>query len=109
MLICPNRLSPPARPSDIWDRINSVAKAIDIEAKNPHITALQIHRRNASAENIRSQSLKDYYRVNVFNGFLNHVVSELYTRIAESEEHTSLIAADAIVPSKLGSLQPKHL
>lgn len=91
----------------LWDRITSMAKAIDVTINKPRTTVLQRHRANATSENSQDQSAIDYYRINVFYTFVDHVLLELDTRFEQKEP--GLIAADVLVPSNLDTLEPHHV
>jgi hypothetical protein len=60
----------------------------------PRTTASLRHRANAGLPN---QSASDYYRVNVFYSFVDHVVQELDTRF--NNQHKGITAAQVLVPS----------
>lgn len=72
----------------------SIAMMINIEPAKPHSTGRQEHR-----SNVPSGSVEEYYKLNFFYPFLDHVVSHMKQRF----------------PSKLGNamlgayLTPKHL
>ena len=64
----------------LWTRTEILAKQIDVEIVKPRTTASQRHRGNAAAGDVRiilKQSPKDYYRINVYYTFIDHVVSQL--------------------------------
>ena len=50
------------------------------------------------------QTAKDYFRINIYYPFIDHVVGELEHRF-DSSKHAGLIAANGLVPKNLESLQ----
>ena len=104
-----NKVRAPDMWIKLWDCILSVANANDIEVGKPRTTASQKHRAHASLDNTKSQSPQDYYRINVYFAFIDHVVLELNTRSEILEEHKGLIAANALVPTNLESLQQEQV
>ena len=65
---------------------------------------LQCHQANAGAAD---QSSSDYYRINVYYPFIDHVVKELETRF--SSDHEGLIAVHYLVPVHLPQLSQDHI
>ena len=65
---------------------------------------IQSHRANAGAVN---QSSCDYYRINVYYPFIDHVIQELDTRF--SNEHEGLIAARYLIPFYLNDLSQEKI
>ena len=61
-------------------------------------TSLQCHRANANAD----KSPSDYFKVNLYFPFIDHVIQELDTRFLN--EHTELIAAENLIPLNLPNL-----
>ncbi len=65
----------------VWNRIDQVASAVGTTIDKPRTARLQCHRANAGA---------DYYRINVYFPFIDHIVKELETRF--SSDHDGLVA-----------------
>jgi len=72
---------------------------VGITISKPRSVRLQRHRANAGAVD---QSPSDYYRINVYYPFIDHVVGELETRF--SSDHEGLIAAQYLIPLYLPQL-----
>ena len=80
----------------VWSKVNHVASAAGITVDKPRIARLQCHRANAGAVD---QSSSDYYRINVYYRFIDHVIKELESRF--SHNHEGLVAVQYLVPSCL--------
>ena len=89
----------------LWQSISSLAETIDLVLSKPRTTGRQVHRANAG----NSQSAKDYFKVNVFLPFLDHVVAELASRFELTPEQTGLIAAESLLPNKLHLLTDQNI
>ena len=72
---------------------------IQVEYIAPRTAKVQCHRANAGASD---QSCSDYYKVNVYYPFVDHVISELDTRF--SDHHEGLVAVQYLVPTLLSKL-----
>ena len=83
----------------IWTRVNQIASTIGITVVKPRTARLQQHRTNAGAPD---QSSSDYYRINVYYPFIDHVFEELKTRF--SSGHEGLVAVQHLVPIHLPQL-----
>ena len=59
----------------VWSRISQVADSIKVTLVKPRTTTVQRHRANAA----HNDQPSDYYRINVFYPFIDHVVGELET------------------------------
>ena len=59
----------------------------------------QVHRSNAGGV---SQSSSDYYKINIYFPFIDHVISELDVRF--SSDHNGLVAAHHLIPQFLSGL-----
>ena len=77
----------------VWKRSEQLASTIGITMQKSRTVQIQSHRANAGAVN---QSSCDYYRINVYYPFIDHVIQELDTRF--SNEHEGLIAAQYLIP-----------
>ena len=84
----------------VWGRIESIAEAVDITITKPRTVSIQRHR--SSAGHDQRQSPKDYFMVNVYYQFIDHIVQELDTRF--SDQHYGLISGQALVPCNLDQL-----
>ena len=82
----------------VWGRIESIAEDVDIT--KPRTVSIQRHRSNAGHD--QRQSPKDYYLVNVYYQFIDHIVQELDKRF--SDQHSGLLSAKALVPCNLDQL-----
>ena len=69
----------------VWSRISQVADSINVTLIKPRTTTVQRHRANAA----HNDQPSDYYRINVFYPFIDHVVGEVETRF--SVQHEGLI------------------
>ena len=83
----------------LWARVLQIASAVGITIIKPRSVGLQRHRANAGAVD---QSPSDYYRINVYYPFIDHVIGELETRF--SSDHEGLIAAQYLIPLYLPQL-----
>ena len=83
----------------VWTRVNHLASATGITVVKPRTARVQCHRANAGASD---QSCSDYYKVNVYYPFVDHVISELDTRF--SDHHEGLVAVQYLVPTLLSKL-----
>ena len=90
-----------ARKDDTWDKvwakIEQIASAVGVTVCKPRTASLQCHRANSGATGCQTPS--DYYRINVYYPFIDHVVEELDTRFAN--EHKGLVAVQHLVPANL--------
>ena len=84
----------------VWKRIESIANVIGVEVRKPRVACIQRHRANAGHS--RDQSSSDYFKINFFYPFIDHVVEELETRFANA--HEGLIAAQSLVPTYLSGM-----
>ena len=82
----------------VWKRIEAMAKDLDINIVKPRTAVTQRHRANGGLE----KTPKDYFRVNNFYPFIDHVVQQCETRF--STKQSSLIAAQALIPANLNDL-----
>ena len=83
----------------LWSRIEVLALSIDLTIVKPKTATIQIHRANAGQVN---QTASDYYRINVYYPFIDHVIEQLETRFCN--EHQEIIAADCLIPQNLHKL-----
>ena len=83
----------------IWTRAMQIANEIDITIQKPRSVTRQVHRSNAGGV---SQSSSDYYKINVYFAFIDHVISELDVRF--SSDHNGLVAAHHLIPQFLSGL-----
>ena len=84
----------------VWTRIRNIAEAISVKVRKPRVVSIQRHRVNAG--HCRDQSSSDYFKVNHFYPFIDHVVQELEIRFTNA--HEGLIAAQSLVPIYLNGL-----
>ena len=89
----------------VWTRIESIADVIGVEARKPRVASIQRHRANASHG--RDQSSSDYFKINFFYPFIDHVVEELETRFPNA--HEGLIAAQSLVPIYLNGMTSEKI
>ncbi len=68
--------------------------AVGTTIDKPRTARLHCHRANAGAVD---QSCSDYYRINVYFPFIDHIVKELETRF--SSDHDGLVAVQYLVPT----------
>ncbi|XP_028395696.1 52 kDa repressor of the inhibitor of the protein kinase-like [Dendronephthya gigantea] len=83
----------------VWERIQTVGNAVEVEITKPRTARNQRHRANSGNAN---QTCEDYYRINVYYPFIDRVVEEIETRFAF--EHKGLLAAQTLVPVYLKTL-----
>ena len=83
----------------VWKRTDQLASAVGITVVKPRTARLQQHRANAGSID---QSSSDYYRINVYYPFVDHVIQELETRF--SGDHEGLLAAQYLIPIYLPQL-----
>ena len=84
----------------VWGRIESITEAVDITITKPRTVIIQRNRSNACHDH--RQSPKDYFLVNVYYQFIDHMVHKLDTRF--SDHHSGLISSQALVPRNLDKL-----
>ena len=77
------------------------SRNVNVTIMKPCTTNIQSHRANA-ARNRVEQSSSNYYKVNVYYSFIDHVIVELETRFSDS--HKGFIAAQYLVPVHLNKL-----
>ena len=87
----------------MWSRISQLADSINDTLIKPRTTTVQRHRANAA----HSDQPSDYYRINVFYPFIDHVVGELETRF--SIQQVGLISAQNLFPLYLPRLTDRHI
>ena len=84
----------------VWKRVNHLSSATGITVVKPRTARVQCHRANAGASD---QNCSDYYKINVYYPFVDHVISELDTRF--SDHHEGLVAVQyLLVPTLLSKL-----
>ena len=88
---------------EVWSRISQVADSINVTLIKPRTTTVQRHRANAA----HNDQPSDYYRINVFYPFIDHVVGELETRFSIQQE--GLITAQNLFPLYLPKLTDRHI
>ena len=81
-----------------------LALSINLTIVKPRIATTQRHR--ANAEQV-SQTPSDYYRINVYYLFIDHVVEQLDTQF--SEEHMEIIAAESLIPLNIANLSENKI
>lgn len=79
----------------MWDRIN-VASSVGVMVAKPRTARMQCHRANAGDVD---QSCSDYYRINVYYSFIDHVIREVETRF--SGDHDGLVTIQYLIPHYL--------
>jgi hypothetical protein len=82
----------------VWSRIEQVATSVGITIDKPRTTGIQRYRANATT----TETPSDYYRINVYYSFIDHVIQELEVRFSNS--HSGLVAAQHLIPAYLSSL-----
>ena len=88
----------------VWQRIEVLSDSIGISIKKPRVADRQTHRANAGTI---SQTDSDYYRINVYFRFIDHILQQLNDRF--TEEHIDVIAAQQLVPGNIENLETSHL
>ena len=93
-----------SRNEECWKKlwattVLQIASAVGISISKPRSVGQQLHRANAGAVD---QSPSDYYRINVYYPFIDHVVDELETRF--SSDHEGLIVAQYLILQHLQQL-----
>jgi hypothetical protein len=61
-----------------WCKIEQLAKVAEVRLEKPRITGRQTHRSNVNV----GDSVADYFRVNVYNAFLDSVIVQLHDRFS---------------------------
>ena len=77
----------------VWSRIEVLASSIDLTIVKPRTATIQMHRTNAGRVN---QTTSDYYRMNLYYPFIDHVMEQLEPRF--SNEYHQIIAANYLIP-----------
>ena len=85
--------------SKVWKRVDQLASTTGIFVVKPRTARLQQHRANPGSTD---QSSSDYYCINVYYPFIDHVIQELDTRF--SGDHDGLLAAQYLIPIYLPQL-----
>jgi hypothetical protein len=70
------------------------ASAIGVEPSQPRAVGRQRHRANAP-----TQSVEDYYKVNIFYPFVDHIIAQLNDRFSENMK--DVLFASYFIPTKL--------
>ena len=83
----------------MWDRKNILASSIGVTVVKPRIARIQCHRANAGDVD---QSCSEYYRINVYYSFIDHVTRELETRFPS--DHDGLVVVQYLIPRYLSQL-----
>ena len=78
--------------STLWLRIEVIAQSVGNTITKPRTANLQRHRSNAGCNS--DQTISDYYKVNVFFPFVDHVIQEVDSRF--SQRHQGLILTDRL-------------
>ena len=78
----------------MYARAVKCASAIRVEPCQPREVDRQRHRANAP-----TQSVKDYYKVNIFYPFVDHIIPQLKERF--SEDMKDVLFASYFIPTKL--------
>ena len=87
----------------VWSRISQLTDSINDTLIKLLTTTVQRHRANAA----HNDQPSDYYRINVFYPFIDHVVGELETRF--SIQHVGLITAQNLFPLYLPRLTDRNI
>lgn len=87
----------------VWSRISQVADSINVTLVKPCTTTVQRHQANVA----HNDQPSDYYRINVFYPFIDHIVGELDTRF--SIQHEGPITAQNLFPLYLPKLTDKDI
>ena len=86
----------------VWNRIEQVAASVNVTMVKPRTANIQRHRANAAANLGVDQNPSDYYKINVYYRFIEHVIGELESRF--SDNHKGLIASQSLLPVHLPML-----
>ena len=78
--------------------------SVGVNVVKPRIARIQCHRANAGDVD---QSCSEYYRINVYYNFIDHVIRELETRF--SSDHDGLIAVQYLIPHYLSQLDQSKI
>ena len=73
-----------------------------MELRKPRITSKQMYRPNAGGISV---SVSEYYKINIFFPFINHVLEELSTRF--SSQFEDMLSVELLVPENLYKLDSK--
>lgn len=85
----------------LYDKAVNVSADFNIQPSMPRRAGRQQHRANPDV-----QTVSDYYRVTLYNVFLDHLVQEMETRILGNEDR---YCAQHLLPSKLADLRENML
>uniref|UniRef100_A0A8D8THQ5 Zinc finger MYM-type protein 1 n=1 Tax=Cacopsylla melanoneura TaxID=428564 RepID=A0A8D8THQ5_9HEMI len=75
----------------------NLAQEIEVEIKKPRTAKIQRNRSNYDVDNV-----EDYYRISIFNPFLDHFISQLDLRFLKHKHVLSKI--ENILPSRITSI-----
>ena len=84
----------------MYTRSEDIAKSVNVEPTTPRLAARQKHRANVGAT--CSINSYDYYKINYFYPFIDHVISYLNTRFDKTL--ISALRATYLIPSHLDRL-----
>jgi len=88
----------------LWKRIDQFSSSVGIIINKPRTARVQRHCANSGATSV---ICPDYYQINVYYPFMDHVISELETRF--SCGHEGLVAIQYLVPFHLPQLSQKKI
>ena len=88
--------------NQLWEKINNLARENSLELRKPRITSKQMHRPNAGGISV---SVSEYYKINIFFPFIDHVLEELSTRF--SSQFEDMLSVELLVPENLYKLDSK--
>ncbi len=86
----------------IWEKCEEMSREAGIELTAPRVCGRQEHRTN-----VRTESAKDHYRVNLFIPFLDHIITALEKRF--SQIHQYAVKALLLIPSNLQQMDAETM
>ncbi|XP_052783217.1 zinc finger MYM-type protein 1-like [Mya arenaria] len=90
---------------EVWgvlcEKATNVAAEFDIIPSRPRRAGRQNHRANPDVDTV-----SDYWRITLFNAFLDHLIQEMETRILSNEDR---FVAQYLLPNRLPGLQDEML
>lgn len=86
----------------LWEKLNNLARENSLELRKPRITSKQMHRPNAGGV---SGSISEYYKINIFYPFVDHVLEELSNRF--SCQFEDALSVELLLSENLHKLDSK--
>lgn len=80
----------------LYEKATNIAAEFEIPASRPRRAGMQIHRANPAVDTV-----SEYWKITLFNTFIDHLIQEMETRIVSNEER---FVAQYLLPNRLPDL-----